>query len=53
MTQGTFYDLARARRMLALQALAQRETGMGLLAGRSRPARLTRAAANRLMRHRP
>jgi len=49
MTHGTFYELARARRAMALQALALRQTGMGLLAGRNRPVRLTVAAAHRLM----
>jgi len=49
MTSGTFYELARSRRAMALRALALHETGMGLLAGRNRPARLTLAAAHRLM----
>lgn len=49
MTQGTFYEIARARRALALQSLTSRARDIGRSDIRERPARLTRAAALRLM----
>ena len=49
MTTTSFYELARARRSIALETLAMREMNMGLTAGRNRPERLTKAAAQRLM----
>ncbi|WP_164512261.1 hypothetical protein [Oceaniglobus ichthyenteri] len=49
MKTGTFYELARARRAIALETLAMRANEMGMNQGRNRTRRLTKADAHRLM----